>query len=75
MRGIWKDGLLSLLGFSVAFMAFALLGPLHAYINSDEGLPLKAGLVTAAALPLLREVSRFIRTRRNRTAATQSSIQ
>ena len=74
MHGIWKDALLSLLGFSVAFMALVFLGPLHTFVSSDEGLPLRTGLVTAAALPFLRELSRFIRTKRSRTATEQSPI-
>jgi uncharacterized membrane protein YeaQ/YmgE (transglycosylase-associated protein family) len=75
MRGIWKDTLLGLLGFLVAFMAFVFLGPLHTFVNSDEGLPLKAGLMMAAVLPFLRELSRFIRTKRARTATEHSPIQ
>jgi uncharacterized membrane protein YeaQ/YmgE (transglycosylase-associated protein family) len=71
MRGIWKNALLGLLGFLVAFMGFIFFGPLRAFVNSDERLPLQAGLVTAAALPFLRELARFIRTKRSRTA-TQS---
>src|SRR6266853_3406325 len=63
IRGIWKDALLSLLGFLLVFMAFAFLRPLRAFVNSDEG-PLRAGLVAAAVLPFLRELSRFIRSRR-----------
>jgi hypothetical protein len=73
MRGIWKDTLVGLLGFLVAFMAFAFLGPLRAFLNSDEGL-LRAGLVTAAALPFLRELSRFIRFRRGSTTTQHPSI-
>lgn len=55
VRGIWKDALLGLFGFLMAFGAFVFLGPLRAFVNSDEG-PLRASLVAAAALPVLRQL-------------------
>ena len=71
VRGIWKDALLGLLGFSIVFGAFAFLGPLRAFANSDEG-PLKASLIAAVALPILRQLFQFIRSRRSTTAQLPS---
>jgi hypothetical protein len=73
MRGIWEDALLGLLGFLVAFMVFAVLGPLHSFLNCDEG-PLRAGLVAATAVPFMRELSRFIWSRRHWTTTQQPSV-
>ena len=71
VRGIWKDALLGLLGFSMVFGAFVFVGALRAFVNSDEG-PLKASLIAAVALPILRQLFQFIRSRRSTTAQLPS---
>ena len=63
IRDTWRDALLGLSGFVVTFATFAFSGPLRTLADSDEG-PLKAGLAAAAAVPVLRELFRFIRSRR-----------
>jgi hypothetical protein len=62
---------LGLLGFLIVFGAFVFLGPLRAFVNSDEG-PLKASLVAAMALPVLRQLFQFIHSRRSTTAKRPS---
>ena len=61
--GLLNDGGLGLLGFLLFGLALVLVARLSEFLNYGSGNPSNTALIAAPALPLLRELSRFIRYR------------